>query len=283
VSVVSVEEIWDGRGGDDDVKMRNWVRVWRVITDDPLDDAPTAMGAVPVSPGDPHPEDPLSFAKKANARQSATRLVWLVTISYTSEREYQPNPLNDPAVINWDGEPFQRPLVKDKDGRAVLNSAGDPFDPPIMRDDNRPVVNVVKNVGSVPLFVLNYRDVVNSDQFQVDGVTIGVGKGKIKWIPVSPWQQRNGFYYRILTIQITLNKEGWNFKPLQQGYRQRVELEEAGGLVQVPCWTKDGKQVTSPALLDETGAQIADPDPDSAVFGDFEGYEEVPFSILPLA
>jgi hypothetical protein len=280
MAVVSTQEIWDGRGGSDDVKTRTWERVYRVITDDPADDAPTAMAAVPVSPGDAHPEDSLAFANSAQARQGATRLVWLVTISYTSEREYHPNPVNDPAVITWDGEPFQRPLIRDKNGKAVLNSAGDPFDPPIMRDDNRPVVNVSKNVASVPGYVLNYRDVTNSDTFTVDGIPVTPGKGKIKWIPVSEWKQRNGFYYRTLNIQIHLNPDGWTFRPLDQGYREK---DPNDATKRRHIRDDEKKPVSQPVLLDGQGKKLANPSVQNAVFLNFDGFGAAPFSILPLA
>jgi hypothetical protein len=277
VAIVSVNEIWDGRDGSDDVKTRAWKRIWRIITDDPQDDGPLVMAQIPVSPGDPHPNDGGAYAEAAEVQQGSTRLVWLGTVRYTTDRDYQPNPVNDPAVITWDGEPFQRPLIKDRNGEAVLNSAGDPFDPPIMRDDNRPVVNVVKNVSSVPIWVLNYRDVVNSDAFTVDGVAIAAGLAKIKWIPVSERKYRNGISYRTLTFQIHLNKDGWNFKPLDMGYREK------DGTDRKPIYDAAGKAVTQPMLLDGSGAKLDDPSPSTAVFLDYEGYEEAPFSILPLS
>lgn len=280
MAVIDIEEIWQGREGDDDTKVRTHTRVWRARTNDPLDDDVVVMAAVPVSPGDPHPSDAGAYAIRSNARQDATRLIWLITVTYSSEREIAPNPLDDPAVITWNGEPFQRPLVVDKDGKAVLNSAGDYFDPPIMRDDSRQLVNVVKNVGAVPGWILDYHDVVNSDTFTVDGVSVSPGKGKIKWIPIGEWQERNEIAYRVLTIQIHLDKRGWNFKPLDQGYRyilasiptQRIRMPDA-----------NGASLTSPGLLNGTGQQLANPSPDNAVFLDFEGYDEVPFGILPLS
>ncbi len=279
MAVTDVNEIWDGRSGADDGSTRTRERIWRIITDDPFDDAPIVEAAVGVVAGDPHPNDFGAKARSINARQGESRLVWLVTVSYSSAKDLQPNPLNDPAEISWDGEPFQRPLIKDKDGKAVLNSAGDPFDPPIMRDDNRPVASVTKNVGSVPTWVLNYRDVVNSDQFTLDGLTIAAGKAKIKWISVSPRQERNGVSFRTLAFQIHLNKDGWAFEVLDRGFR---ELDPNDATKRIQIRDDEKRLVTEPVLLDGSGARLADPDENNAVFRDFDGYEELPFSVLPL-
>jgi hypothetical protein len=275
MAVTSVEWIWDGRGGSDDGKVRTRTRVARVFTDDPLDDSPIVEAAVGVVQGDPHPNDFAAKARSIQSRQGETRLVWLVTVEYSSEKDIQPNPLNDPVRFNWTGEGFQRPLEKDRNGEAVLNSAGDPFDPAIMRDDNRPVVHAVANVAVVPVAALNYRDVVNSDAFTIQGISIAAGKAKIRWIDVSDLQERNGVEYYTLSCSVHLNKDGWNFKPLDQGYREK------DGTDRKPILDAFGKAVTQPVLLDGSGAKLADPKPSNAVFLDFEGYEELAFGALP--
>lgn len=281
MSVISVREIWSGRDGDDDGKIRRYSRHFRVVTNDQYDTAAVVIGSVGIQRGDVFPDDFGAWCQTANARnESFSPKIWLVTFNYSSEREIQPNPLNDPAKITWSGEPFQRPLIVDRNGDGVVNSAGDPFDPPIMRDDNRPVAHVTKNVASVPVWVLNYRDVVNSDAFTLDGLAVAAGKAKIKWINVGDWQERNNIRYRTLTFDVHLNKDGWNFQPLDMGYR---EIDPGDATKRITIKDNEGKQVTQPYLLDGSGAQLSDPSPTTAVFLDFEGYEELPFSVLPMS
>lgn len=277
MAVVSAKEIWQGRNGTDDTRVRAYTRVWRVITDSRHDDSTVVMPACGIIPGSLHPNDATAFCRSADAsNDSENPYIWQVTFTYSNERELQDNPLNDPADIQWADEPYQRPLVVDKDGDLVLNSAGDWFDPPYMIDDSRLVVTVTKNVGAVPSYILGYRNVVNSDSFTVDGVGVPSGKAKIKAISVSGKQERNGVVYRTLTIPIYLDEDGWKVKILDQGMFQVVAGQRQ------PC-TILGKSVSVPVPLDGNGLQLQNPSPTNCVAREFDGYKTKVFSILPLS
>ncbi len=277
MAILSARELWQGRDGEDGDKARRYTRLFRVVSDDSFELPSNIYGACGIQRGDPYPGDPGAWCQRASKRnESFSPKIWQVTFGYSSEREIQPNPLNDPARITWSDEQFQRPLIKDRNGRVVLNKAGDFFDPPYMIDDARSLATVVKNVASVPSFVLDMKNVINSDVFVLDGLSIGVEKAKIRAIQISDWQERNNIRYRTLTMPIHLDKNGWQVKLANIGYYQKV------GGQRVPCWDDNGKAVTTPVALDAAGKQITNPDPTNVPSVDVDAYELAAFSVLPL-
>lgn len=233
--------------------------------------------------GSPHPDNDSCWVSNIDVENHEPYAGWLVTVSYSSEVEFNENPLDEPARITWDTEQFQKPLVKDKDGNAAVNSAGDPLDPPQMVDDSRRVVTIVKNLPAVPGWIQSYQDAVNSDEFVVDGVTVAVGKAKAQRVSVSEWNVRNDIRYRTLTLQLHLQKAGWKQEPLDQGFRikwtiggetkrQLITMENEDGEIEYPV---------APVPLHD-GAVIIDPQIDNVDFLSFRGYDEMPFADLPL-
>lgn len=276
MAILEARELWQGRDGEDGDKARRYTRVWRVRTDSNFEPPANIYGACGIQRGDPYPGDPGAWCQRASKRnESFSPKIWQVTFGYSSEKELQPNPLNDPAEITWSDEQFQRPLVKDRNGKKVVNKAGDWFDPPYMIDDSRLVATVVKNVAAVPAFILTYRNVINSDPFNLDGIPVAAGCAKIKAIQVSKWQERNNIRYRTLTMPISLNADGWKVELLNLGLYQLV------GGARKPC-VVEGKCVSNPVPLDINGVQIANPTIDNVVTLEFDAYGQAPFSVLPL-
>lgn len=277
MAIISARELWQGRDGEDGDKARRYQRLWRVVTDNNFEAPPSIYGACGIQRGDPYPGDPGAWCQRANKRnESFSPKIWQVTFGYSSERELQPNPLNDPAEITWSDEQFQRPLIKDRNGQVVLNKAGDFFDPPYMVDDSRLLATVVKNVAAVPFWILQYRNVINSDAFNLDGLAVGIEKAKIRAVQISKWQERNNIRYRTLTIPIHLNEDTWKVKLANIGYYQKK------GGQRVPCLDDNGKAVTMPVALDAAGLQIPAPDPTNVPSVDVDAYTAVPFAVLPL-
>lgn len=209
---------------------------------------------------------------------------WTVSTSWSSEREFNEDPLQDPIEIEWDSEQFQVPLIVDRNGDAVLNSAGDPFDPPVMIDDSRRVVTVKKNLAAPPSWILSYQDAVNSDAFTLDGIPIAVGEAKLQRVSVGKWNYRNGVAFRTVNMVIHLQKNGWHQKPLDAGFRMKVTISGEEKRQLITMTNEDGgtEYPVVPAPLDFAGAPLADPTFTTCQFHDFEGYEELPFSVLPL-
>lgn len=201
---------------------------------------------------------------------------WTVTEEYDSTFEITENPLFEPAQIEWDGENFEEVVIYDRNGDAVLNAAGDPFEN-LMRERGRRVVTVRKNISAVPTWIINAEDAVNSIAFTLDGFSIPANKAKLGAPKLGPWQSRNGTRYREMTMQIKLNKDGWNAQPMEVGFRYR---DGTGKLVKAV--SEDGTDPTNPVCLQADGTLLADPTPATVVFGDWDIYPAYDFNTLPL-
>ncbi len=218
--------------------------------------------------GDLHPSDTGAWCEELEVVQKEGWKVWEVTARYTSEWDLSQ------VHITWDTEQFQRPAVMDKDGDGVLNSAGDPFDPPAMMDDSRRVATVTKMMTSVPSWILDYQDAVNSDTFTIDGISVAIGKAKVQRVSVSDVRVINATNYREVTLQIQFQVDGWALQVLDAGFRDssfRV------------LRNNDGTKPTAPIPLNGSGAALNSSNPADAVFRSFQVYNALPFSALPLS
>lgn len=277
MSVLWVRPIWEGRDADGDAKARRYQQTWKVRTDSKWDDQ-TVVLSHPSIPnyGAKFPNDLSAFCQKITASQeSLSPYFWRVTANYSTEKELDENPLDTPAEITWDPEEFQRVLAVDADGNAVVNSAQDPYDPPVEVDDSRQIATVVKNVANVPSWILQYRNVVNSDAFSLDGISISAGQAKLKAIKISAWKRVNDVSFRTLTIPLNLDEDGWLVKVQDMGF---YEIDATG--VKTPIKI-NGKAVTVPWPLNGMGNAIpANQIPQQVVARDHKGYKERPFSVL---
>ena len=267
------------RRASNSLGIRTYQHVYQVVTDSSSDDE-YVVGSYSGLPriGQQHPSDSNAWCVDISPElERDTKINWMVGITYSSANEIAQNPLMEPSVIEWDGENFDEVAVYDRSGHAILNSAGDYY-ADAMRERSRRVVTVVKNIGNVPSWILEAEDAVNSSQFTLDGKPIAANKAKLSAPKIGRWQQRNGVWYREMTMVIKLNKDGWNLQPLDAGFRYRNSL---GQLVRAYS-EGDGTDVTTPVLLDGAGGLLSNPIPSTASYGDFEVYPEYNFNLLPL-
>lgn len=276
MAVVSVTELPE-RGGKNSRGIRTYTRTFKITVNSQSDD-PYVAGSSPLLPkiGSSHPSDPFAWCVDIDVKAAGGWTVYLATATYDSTNELNENPLAEPVVIEWDGENYDEALVYDTNGDAVLNSAGDPFEN-AMRERTRRVVTAVRNISAVPSWIITSEDAVNSSAFILDGFTIPTGKAKLGAPRLGKWQVRNGVRYREMTMRFTLNKDGWNYQPLQRGYRYRNGSSE---LVRIT--SDDGTDVTQPVCLNGSGGLLANPTPATAVYGDFDIYPAYNFNLLPL-
>jgi len=227
--------------------------------------------------GSPHPSDPFAYCIQLTVANEHPWAGWLVTAQYTSENVLDPNPLFEPATFDWDFEQFERVADVDRNGDGITNSAGDIFtDPPLMRDDSRPICTVTKNLAAVPTAILTYQDAVNSSAFVLDGLTIAAGLAKMNRVSVSRKQIRNGFTFRVVTFDIHLQRDGWDLKPLDYGFRAK------SGSDRTAITNTDGTEPRVPVLLNGSGAVISNPTSASAVYLSYDVYYALDFNLLPL-
>ena len=280
MSVISVNELWDGRDGDYDISgERAYSRVFRVVTDNKTDDFTVveASGSLPYV-GIAYPNDANAYCQKVTGSQeSFSPKVWLVTAAYSNKKEAAEDPTNDDAEIEWDTEQFQRPAFKDKDNNAIVNSAGDPYLPAVERDDSRRVVTITKNMTSVPSWILTFEDAVNDSSFVVDGITIGARKAKCQKIKVGKLNERNGTTYRQVQIVLHLRKDTWDFEIMDTGLRKK------SGSDREVITNDDGTEITSPVPLNGSGDVLSNPSESNVVYQTYRTYDELDFSSLPLA
>jgi len=302
MSVIKIQEIHEGRDGTADHSksiVHKYSRHWRVWTSSVYDGAYTVLAACPVLPGQVHPEDPIAvagIAKCENDRRA--KKVWLLHVDYSSEGSQpsgnkQSNPLSDLPEIEWSTDTTQVPFNYDKDGVAILNSAGDPFENGVKDDQSYWVVTGTKNFSFIPLWIDQYRDAVNSDAVLMDGVYFQPGQLKIKSIKIGKWQNKNGYWYRAVTLQIKVrdappsgisagdftNVAGndWRHYVLDQGTRKNDPTDATKRL---PCHNDDGSFATKPKLLNGSGEQIVNPSTSNAKFLCVDLCNSKPFSFL---
>lgn len=280
MSVTSFLEIHDGRDGADDVRgrtaVRRYTRVFRATTNDDFDDANTVVAHVSCPRlGTVYPTDIGAWCKGRRANSINKRL-WIVTATYSSEREMEEDPAADPPQFTWSTQQFQRIYVKDRNGKAIVNSAGDPYDPPVEGDDSRVSCTVSLNVASVPSWVLTYKDAVNSAAFTIDGISVNAGSAKVQSINIGPVQSRNDISFRQLSLTLTF-AASFAAEVLDAGFNYKDDAERK------KITLADGNEPTAPVLLDGSGAVLANPTLDNAVYNSHDIYTEMDFSALPLS
>lgn len=267
------------RSATNDKGVRSYVDVYSLMTSDRSEGA-YAVGSHTSLPriGAAHYDDPYAWCIRLDVNNVAPWAGWEVTASYSSEYEVNENPLNEPARITITGEKYQEVAQTDRNGDAVLNSAGDPFvDPPVMRDKTNRILHVQKNVSSVPSWFFASEDAVNSADIVIRGLTVPERCAKLENITMSELQERNGIGFYVLTFDLHLRAATWNAQPLQAGFRELVS-----GVQRKITTAGDGTDITTPALLDAAGAAIDNPDPADASYANYELYNELDFTLLPL-
>lgn len=308
-------EYADVRSGDYDTQQSRAVlrRGWRVIVNNKLADAHTILGEaierelVPQFNSE-HPS--YSFATLRNYRVTCTHpwKGWTIEAQYSSEplqkteeeRQSEPDPLLRAAKISWETHEYTEPVFRDVDGQAILNSAGEYYDPPPERVASYWVVNVEKNMPGVPVWLLDYANAVNDDEFAIDGIVVQKGCAKLSAIGIGEPTRENGVWFRKVTMRFEIRKPphgfrvflpnhdpntdptpavpyGWHMLILDQGLRQRVATGELFNIVD-----NKKREITSPWPLDGKGKAIVNPTPANGVFFRYKIYPERDFSILPL-
>jgi hypothetical protein len=269
-----------GRTATNDRGERAYTRVFRLETT-ALTDTAYAVGSALGLPviSSTHPGDANAYCNKLDVKCVAGWKEWTVTAHYSTERVLNAVATSDPARITWETEQFQRVAIADKDDNAITNSAGEYFDPMPTIDDSRRVVTVEKNLTTVPTWILDYQDAVNSDTFTIDGVSITAGKAKMQRVSVGPVERRNTTAFRNVRFTIALQRDGWDLSLLDIGYTQK-NATDPDKREQITM--DDGTDPKLPFLLDGNGRKLDNPSPTTAVYRTFAVYKTRAFSTLPL-
>lgn len=263
-------------------------RSWLVKTDTWSDDANTVSGASGLPAyGEAHPA-PIAAAMYCKTiaysqLSDSAPMVWTVTADYDSGRQSDStNPDNDEVLISFNSEIYQEAIWQDKDNKAIMNSANDPFDPPATVDNNQLIATIQSNHKSIPPWILNYQNAVNSAGFTIGGLQIGQGLAKVNRITVSSRQLRGTEEFYSLTTEIHIKKSGWRLEPLDQGLQQKeigANNQPTGELI--PIFLADKEVTTKPHPLDGNGLAFYGSTPTTAVYLNFRVHDELDFTALP--
>lgn len=223
-----------------------------------------------------HPWQPDARLKSRSIeKESKTKWTWLVTLNYSTEQdeenEESENPTDDPPQVSITTVKGTKIIEKDITGKAILNSLGFSPQNPLEIRQSTSVLRVIRNEDVLPERN-EWLDKINSEPFA------GGDPGTVICSLLDAERAyRNGTYYYKVTYEFEDDPDGWQPSLLNQS----LYVKDGGNLVRAK--DADGRDLAEPVPITEAGVQIdADDLPDSAVFLDFEGYEEVDFNELEL-
>lgn len=230
-----------------------------------------------------HPLYPIMLCRDIRVDQdSSSPCKWDIEANYSSEPLKQPedqipDPTQRPAKIKWKSQAYRKAVTQDRDGYAIVNSAGDYFDPPPEIDSSHWIATIEKNVAIVPSVILSYTDAINSNGFTISGISVSPEVAKIVDLDISDQQQEGDYLYHVFTYGLEFRPEGWKLKPLDQGFRYKSGSDRKNILDN----STPPRPITSPKLLDGSGAVLSNPTTTNAVFLEYDVYNDKDFSILP--
>jgi len=284
MSVVSVQEDFDGRQGDIALEgVRNYTRVFNVRTNSVSDSGATIFNAtgVPIL-WSVHPDDSWAKVIKKSARQGEDANWWQVTVDYSTKLPIDPDeaaesPLARPPKVRIGTNKFSRIITEDVNGDAIVNSAGQPFEGGYEVSDSRATLSISWNVSAASFNYITLTDLqnkINSDTY------LGYSAGKLLVTDVSadgPTLENDVLFWACsVSLEIKNDEDGWAVtKVLDQGYMQ---LGDGGE----PELIRDasGQPVTQMKLLDGVGTEL--PNGGTPVFLEFAMYDAATFGdVLP--
>lgn len=226
MAVTSFLEIWNGRDGEmNDERVRQYKRVFRIVTDSP------ATGPVEMSA---NVACPLLFDAYVGAsgevdlgcvvrnirftNDSDNYFIWQCDVHYSSETQdpdqVAESPFDEPVLMEWSFQQYEKCIPIDFKGNAFTSSAGEVIDPPVKIDDSRLVLRIERNLpGFNVALAIAYQDAVNSDVF------FGAAALTAKIMTLSgSFHYRNGIPFWHVAGEVHFRREGWRLQLLDQGF-----------------------------------------------------------------
>lgn len=315
MAIVSYGYVGAGRDGEISGSESRLRRQMRIIVNSKTDNEATIISAG-ILPAylSPLPDNIFYTCRRIRIHNDQPWAGWMADIEYSTEavshdeKERQVvNPLDRRAKISWGSREYTQPIDRDNSGRAILNSAGDYYDPPPERYEAHWVAHVVKNMPSVPTWLLSYQDTVNESPFMVDGITVEAGAAKLSGLSISERREENNYSFRTVEFDLEFRPkptipsgnvldpenstpadfDGWDLILLDQGLREIVTEDDNGNPIEggpfVVNMVDDYKEtLTAPAPLDGNGHKLESPSPSTVLYFRYRIYERRDFSILPL-
>ena len=228
--------------------------------------------------GSVHPSYPGLYADTYDVEEQTgkDKKLLKVTVNYVP-RTYETSGTGSEAVTcaveewGWDDGTDERELITDVDGVAVLNSAGDPFEsvPKVLAP--APVFTKVMRFAERQSGWQDSRCKVNSAAVTIGGATYPIASllctvAESRIIGDEHWKYKYTVHlkYKSNLVKIEGSNSatdiGWDCAVTDAGMRELDENDEPKLIRMVDKETGKMCTVTSPALLDGSGARLADGD-----------------------
>jgi hypothetical protein len=267
VPVVNVTYDWSQEQFGGDTARRGWTVLMSSVEDSGIL-AERAVGIPRLN--DPHPKDSFRRAEQPKtSRKNNNPLLWQVVVDYAqasksdSSSRSTDNPLDAPAVIEWDFVSSMEEIDRDIDGNPIVNSARQRFDPMPQEEFLYPVLRITRNeaTDNAAQRVL-YRGAVNSDPFY----GVGPGQARLNGIPARRivsglliyWQKTYTIQFRDAPPGEKDASKAWHTRILDQGRFTRVmeNVLIAKGIDYKAVLDGEGRSVSDPVLLDGAGQAL---------------------------
>lgn len=287
MSVVWIRNHYPQRSGSFETPLKSTSRRhWKVVVDSKGDTA-HSIYAAGVSAGvlpvylDGNPDNLIHRCRRVNIdQQSDSWKHWEAVAEYSSEpftvteeEENDTPPLDRSTKISWESVQYEKAVYQDRDGNAFLTSAGEPFAAQLI-DDSRWVINLRKNVPTVPSFLLSFNNVLNDDTFTIQGIDFPEETLKTQGIKVSEQKNEQNTTFYELSMSLHYRQEGWAIALLDEGYYEKVGSDYSHIL------DDSGDKVTTPMAL-SNGVGNPEVTPSTAEYREFDVYTAADFGVLP--
>jgi hypothetical protein len=278
----------EGRTASNDAGVRSYSQTY-ILTSDAKTDTASDVGNNSQLPsvGSAHATDAMAYCHSLSVNCVSGYTGWEATATWTTENSIEgetglnEDPEQDRHVITWNGSTQNVSIYKDRDGKGILNSAGDPLLD--VMDTNLLGVTVASNVTAVPSWILGYRNSINNAAINVGGLAIAAGVARLVFPGgfISAAKTRGDHTYYTFSYELIFDEqESHEGQLLDQGYNERfTDINTTNGLR--PILNDDKTVVTEPALLDGSGARLANPTTATAQYITVNKYSQKDFSVLP--
>lgn len=275
---------WDSKTDGDKI---TGTCVWLVRASEPVTPYQAERAGAPITPiGGSMPGTPSGFVPCVDRSAKAsdqTRMLYKVTCSYDSTRQETEDPLDEPAKITTDADEFEETYFADKSDpvKYAVMTSGEPFGELPKRDAARRIITIEKNVPAETDdsdYDAYLDPVLNSGNVTIRGLTYTVGQLKTTPPKLSEIQERNGIEYRVFSIKLKANVDGWDQKYESRGLYFRHF--DGSNYVMRRATDADGNPVEQPVALDEDGFPLAPGTPGFEIV--LKPYEYDDFSMIPV-
>lgn len=288
MTVLTVKELVK-RGGNLQGTHEKITRNWQITVSSPYDNSRTianeTIGSTLPILFESHPSNVFATCRSLSIDNSQG-LVWSAKAEYSTEpltqsereRAEEPNPIDRAVKVSWAASNYDKAVVKDINDKGVVNSAGDFYDPPPSVPWERLTFHFRKNYSSPSPWISSYCNSVNESDISILGIQIPAGMARFCQPSGSEEREENGQIFHETSWDIEVDVRTWQLEVLDEGLR---EIDSNDTTKRINITDDDGNEITSPALLDGSGARLANPDLDNAVFNEHKVYYEKDYTELP--